>query len=77
MKKYLKNKEMSDPNWIHQKQQDFFNLKAALDRFEWGSSYLPVTCHSSTWHIRKEIERMDEPIKSWKVETPIWIKLKK
>lgn len=75
-KRYLRNKEMSDPNWVHNKQQDFFNFKAALQRLEWGSAYLPKACNNAMWNIRMEVERMDEPIKSWKVEKPEWIKSK-
>jgi hypothetical protein len=65
VKKYLADKEMSDPDWIHKKQQDWFALKAAWQRFEWGSAYL------ETFHIIcRELDGMDEPIKAWKVEKP-------
>lgn len=76
-KRFLRNKEMSDPDWIHQKQQDFFNLKAAWQRFEWGSAFLPHGCTKAFWIIRTELERMDEPIKAWKAEKPCYITLKR
>lgn len=76
-KRYLLNKEMSDPDWIHRKQQDFFALKAAFQRFEWGSAYIPHGCFESHRIIGTELIRMDEPMKAWKVEKPRYFKKKK
>lgn len=74
--KYLSNKEMSDPDWVHKKQQDFFALKNAFQRFEWGSAYIPQACFDAYFIIRREIDRMDESMKMWKAEKPVWIKRK-
>lgn len=71
-KKYLMNREMSDPDWIHKKQQDFFALKNAFQRFEWGCAYIPDACFQSAEIIRREMQRMDEPMKAWKAEKPKW-----
>jgi len=76
VKKYLTNKEMSDPDWVHKKQQDYFALKSAFQRFEWGAAYIPDACFQSAQIIRVEIERMDEPMKAWKAERPMWKSLK-
>lgn len=75
--KYHANKELSDPDWIHKKQQDWFALKAAWQRFEWGSAFLPHGVFETFWIIRKELERMDEPIKAWQPEKPRFINIKK
>ena len=75
--RYLRNKEMSDPNWVHRKQQDYFNLKAALQRFEWGGAFIPEACRNALWNIQMEIARMDEPIKAWKAEKPEYMTLRK
>lgn len=69
-KRVITNKEMSDPDWVHRKQQDYFALKNAFQRFEWGSAYIPQACFDSVWIIRKEIERMDEAMKVWQAEKP-------
>lgn len=74
-KRYLRNREMSDPDWIHEKQQDWFALKAAWQRFEWGSAYLPHGVSEAFWKIRTELTYMDEPLKAWKAEKPQWITL--
>jgi len=63
-KKPKSTREMT-PAWIHEKRQQFANLKNALTRFEWGSAYLPEGCHSEVYHIRRAIDRMDEPMKIW------------
>jgi hypothetical protein len=76
-KRYCMNKEMSDPDWIHKKQQDFFALKAAFQRFEWGSAYIPQACFDAYWIIRLEMSRMDEPMKAWKAEKPRYRAIKK
>lgn len=73
-KPYLINKEMSDPKWIYQKQQEFFALKNAFDRFTWGSAYIPVGCHEASLNIGKELGRMDESMKAWQPETPRYLK---
>lgn len=57
--------EMKDPEWIAKKRQEFFNLKNAVTRFEWGSAYIPEGCYSELYHIRRAIDRMDEPMKEW------------
>lgn len=75
-KPYLMNKEMSDPDWIHKKQQDWFALKAAWQRFEWGSAFLPHGCSETFWIIRSELQKMDEPIKAWQAEKPRYLKKK-
>lgn len=69
-KRHFINKEMSDPDWVHRKQQDYFALKSAFQRFEWGAAYIPVACYDSYRIIREEIIRMDEPMKIWKAEKP-------
>lgn len=74
--KHLRNKEMSDPDWIHKKQQDWFALKAAWQRFEWGSAFIPQACRDAHWIIHCELDRMDEPMKAWKAEKPEWITLR-
>lgn len=71
-KPYLTNKEMSDPDWVHKKQQDWFALKAAMQRFEWGCAYIPDACQQALHIIRVEIARIDEPMKAWKAEKPVW-----
>lgn len=79
-KRYLLNKEMSDPDWVHKKQQDFFALKNAFQRFEWGSAYIPDACYDSANIIRAELNRMDESMKVWVAEKPrysIYSKVKK
>lgn len=78
MKKRLcLNKEMSDSDWIHKKQQchkDYFALKSAFQRFEWGAAYIPAACWDSYQIIQKELIRMDEPMKAWKAEKPRYFK---
>lgn len=76
-KRYCLNKEMSDPDWVHKKQQDFFALKAAFQRFEFGAAFIPQACFDAHWIIRQEIQRMDEPMKAWKAEQPRYVELKK
>jgi hypothetical protein len=76
-RRYCVNKEMSDPDWVHKKQQDYFALKSALQRFEWGSAYIPQACFDAYMIMRQEIERMDEPIKAWKAEKPRYKMIKK
>lgn len=71
--KYIINKELSDPDWVHNKQQDYFNFKAALQRFEWGAAYIPEACRIALYNIRREVERMDDPIKAWKPVKKQWM----
>lgn len=75
-KRICVNKEMSDPDWIHKKQQDFFALKAAFQRFQWGMAYIPSACFDAANIITRELDRMDEPMKAWKAEKPRYWKKK-
>jgi hypothetical protein len=61
-----KIREEETPAWIHRKQQEFVVLKNALQRFEWGSAYIPEGCWSELYHIRRAVDRMDEPMKIWR-----------
>lgn len=71
-KPYLMNDHMSNPEHVAEKRQDYFALKNAFSRMQWGSAYLPHPCFVEITRIERALVAMEEPMKYWEVEKPRW-----